>query len=106
MRILLDECFPKKLKREFAGHDVRMVQEMGWRGKDNGALLSAAAQEFEVFVTVDQNIPYQQDLNQFEIGVIILRADSNRMEHLAPLMPKVRIALDTVRSGSCVQIGG
>jgi hypothetical protein len=63
MRILLDECVPRRLARELAGHDVRTVPEMGWSGKRNGELLQLmAGQGFEVFLTVDQNLRYQQNL--------------------------------------------
>lgn len=82
-----------------------MVQEMGWSDRENGALLRVAAPEFEVFITVDQNLPHQQNLSQFEIGIIILKAASNRMEHLAPLMPQVRMALSDVQPGSCAMLG-
>ena len=105
MRILLDECFPKKLKHELPSHDVKLVQEMGWSGKKNGALLTLAAAAFDVFITVDQNLPHQQNLAQFEIGVIVLKAVSNRIEHLAPLMPQVRLDLGTLQPRQYVLIG-
>lgn len=97
MRILLDECLPKKLKGEFGGYEVKMVQEMGWSGRKNGALLSVASPAFDVLVTVDQSLRYQQNLDRFEIGVIALRAVSNRIEHLSPLMARVRSALDSIQ---------
>lgn len=105
MRILLDECFPRKLKHELPSHEVKMVQEMGWSGKKNGALLTVAAPEFDVFITVDQNMPHQQNLAQFEIGLIVLKAVSNRIEHLAPLMPQVRLQLGTLQARQYVVIG-
>ena len=105
MRILLDECLPKKLKQELPGHEVRMVQEMGWSGRKNGALLSVAAPHFDVLITVDQNLRYQQNLGSYEIGVIGLKAVSNRIEHLSPLMQEVRVRLDSIQPGQYVQVG-
>ena len=105
MQILLDECFPKKLRRELPGHEVRMVQEMGWSGLKNGALLSAAAPSFGVLVTVDRSLRYQQNLDRFEIGVIALKAVSNRVEHLLPLMPEVRRVLGSIQPKQYVLIG-
>ena len=105
MRILLDECFPKKLKRELPGYEVKMVQEMGWSGRKNGALLSLAAPAFDVLITVDQSLRYQQNLGRFEIGIVALKAVSNRIEHLAPLMPQVRSALTSIRPKRYVLIG-
>jgi len=60
MRVLLDECLPRRLKRELAGHDVRTVAEMGWAGNSNGALLNLAQEKFDIFVTVDKNLTAQQ----------------------------------------------
>ena len=62
MRVLLDECLPRRLKRELVGHDARTVPEMGWASRRNGELLALAAAEFDVFLTVDRNLSYQQDV--------------------------------------------
>jgi hypothetical protein len=105
MRILLDECFPRKLKRELPGHEVLMVQEMGWSGRKNGALLSVAAPSFDVLITVDRNLPHQQNLERFEIGIVVLKAVSNRIEYLSPLMPEVRRALGSIQPRQFVLIG-
>lgn len=106
MRILLDECFPKRLKRTLPGHEVRTVPEMGWSGKHNGELLRTAAAAFDVLVTVDRNLPHQQILEAFEIRIVVLKARSNRIEHLAPLMPHVLHALETLQPKQYVVIGG
>jgi hypothetical protein len=60
VRILLDECLPRRLKRDLNGHDVRTVPEMGWASKENGDLLQLAESQFEVFLTVDRNLSYQR----------------------------------------------
>jgi len=87
MRILLDECVPRRLRRELPGHDVRTVFEIGWSGKKNGELLALmVAQGFEVLITVDQNLRHQQNLHAVGVAVIVLVAASNRLAHLIPLM--------------------
>src|SRR5262245_52674303 len=103
MRILLDECVPRPLKRELANHDVHTVPEMGWSGKKNGELLALMIpQGFEVFLTVDQNLSYQQNLRAANFAVIVLIAQSNRLADLLPLMPSVHAALTTIQPGDLV----
>lgn len=104
LRVLLDECLPKKLKREFAGCVVSTVPEMGWAGKKNGALMKVAATEFDVFVTADQNLRYQQNLAYSEIGVIVLVSVNTRIETLIPLMIQVNRAVQTVVAGQVREI--
>lgn len=105
MRMLLDECVPRPLKRELSGHDVHIVPEMGWSGKKNGELLQLLLREsFEVFLTVDQNLPYQQNLRAAKVAVVVLVAPSNRLGDLVPLMPLALAALGTVQPGNLVEI--
>lgn len=87
MRILIDECMPKKLKREFPDHTVATVREMGWFGKINGELLGVASGKFDVLITVDKNMPHQQNVAKLPIAVIVLKAWSNRLQDLLPLLP-------------------
>jgi predicted nuclease of predicted toxin-antitoxin system len=105
MRVLLDECLPRKLKQDLEGHEVRTVPEMGWAGKKNGELLRLAAGRFDVFITVDRSLLYQQNLEGISIAVISLGARSNRLKDLRPLMTKVQVLLPTVRQGQIVRIG-
>jgi len=70
MKVLLDECVPRKLKREIANHEVVTVTEQGWSGVENGQLLNLAATEFDIFLTGDQNLSFQQNLQNFNIGII------------------------------------
>src|SRR5215213_88544 len=86
MRVLLDECLPRKLKRELLGHEVKTVPEAGWSGKKNGELLRLAGEAFDVFVTVDQNLRYQQNLVTVPLAVILLIARDSRLETLLPLI--------------------
>ena len=104
MRILIDECLPKKLKRELADHTVFMVQEKGWSGMKNGELLRIAENEFDVWVTADQNIEYQQNLSRFNIAVVVLVAPNNRLETLLPIILKLRKALLSIRPHQVVYI--
>ncbi len=107
MRILLDECVPRPLKRELADHEICTVVEMGWSGKKNGELLRLMSQEgFTVLLTTDQNLRYQQNLQQAGVAVIVLVAPSNRLPDLVPLIPDVRNALNTVVQGKVMEVGG
>lgn len=94
MRILLDECVPRPLRRELPDHEVRTVVEMGWAGKQNGELMRLlAAENFAVFLTIDQNLRYQQNLRGLCMAVVVLVAPTNRLHDLVPLMPTCRYAL-------------
>jgi len=99
MRILIDECLPRKLKRELPDHDVSTVSEMGWAGVKNGALLQLMRGQCDVFITVDGNLEYQQNLSAASIAVVVLKAVNNKLETLAPLMPAVRAKMDALQSG-------
>ncbi len=105
MRVLLDECLPRKLKAELKEHEVRTVPEMGWASIKNGALLKKAVGKFDVLLTVDQNILFQQNLNDIDIAIIALVASSNRLADLMPLMPLVRIQLSKIRPGMVIRVG-
>lgn len=104
MRILLDECMPRKLKRDLPGHDVLTVPEAGWAGITNGELLRLAAQAFDAFITVDRGLPHQQNLKGIELVVITLVAASNRLAALRPFMPNVLDHLEVTRPGDLIQI--
>ncbi|MGH8008671.1 MAG: hypothetical protein ACREQ3_16900 [Candidatus Binatia bacterium] len=105
MRVLLDECVPRPLRRELPGHEVRTVPEMGWAGKKNGALLALIkGAGFEVFVTTDQNLEHQQNLQRAGIPVIVLVAFSNTLQSLLPLVSGLRSALEQVQLGEVVHV--
>src|SRR6266576_5213659 len=86
MRVLLDECLPRKLKHDIRADFVRTVPEMGWASIENGRLLRLAEVEFDVFVTRVRNLAYQQNLQLFDLAVIVLVAPSNDIDDLRPLM--------------------
>jgi len=105
MRLLLDECVPQGLKRELTGQDVHTVPEMGWSGKRNGELLRLMVPaNFEVFLTVDQNLSYQQNLQAANIAVVVLIAPSNRLPDLLPMMTSVHAALQSIKPGDLVEV--
>lgn len=87
--MLLDECLPRRLARSLPGHDVRTVSDMGWNGFENGELLRRAEREFDLFVTVDRNLSFQQDVNRFAIAVLVLVAKTNQLRDLEPLAGQV-----------------
>ena len=105
MRVLLDECLPRRLKRELVGHDARTAADMGWSGKRNGELLRVAERDFDVFLTVDRKLQYQQNLSTFNIAVVVLVAPGNTLADLRPLMATVVSVLPTVQRGQALVIG-
>ncbi len=100
MKVLLDECVDWRLARDIVGHDVKTARQMGWTTINNGELLALAANHFDVFVTVDRNLSFQQKLASFSIAVIIIRAKSNRLADLRPLTPQLLAAIESGRAGS------
>jgi len=104
MRILIDECLPRTLKRHFPGHYCRTVQEMGWFGKENGELLLLAEREFDFLVTTDQGIPHQQNLSGRNIGLLLFYARSNKLKDLLPLLPDALVALSSPNIGRVLRI--
>jgi hypothetical protein len=105
MRILLDECVPRPLRRELPTHDVHTIREMGWAGKKNGELLALmAGAGFEVLLTVDRNIRHQQNLAASGVAVVVMVAASNRLTDLVPLVPGVEAALRGIQPGDAVEV--
>jgi hypothetical protein len=100
VRVLLDECLPRRLKRDLVGHDVKTAPEMGWASKTNGELLALAAADFDLFLTSDRNLSHQQNLSAFDIAVIVLIAASNRIDDLRPLVPRIIEAFGTAKAGT------
>jgi predicted nuclease of predicted toxin-antitoxin system len=104
MRILLDENVPKKFKRVFPNDEVFTVTEMGWAGIKNGALLKLAEGEFEVMVTVDKSIPYQNNFTDKQIILLTFLVKQNKIEALLPLVPAALEALSTASPGQIINI--
>ena len=105
MHLLLDESVPRRLRQRLPGHDVQTVVDMGWGGVKNGELLALAATRFDAFVTVDKNLPYQQNLSNLPVAVVVLRAVSNELPYLSPLIPELERVLSSLQACSCVQVG-
>ncbi len=99
MRILLDECVDQRLAREIVGHEVKTVPEAGWAAAKNGDLLALAEKSFDAFATVDRNLSLQQNVRRFSIAVIVLRARSNRLVDLQPLIPRLLETLPAAKRG-------
>ena len=97
MRVLLDESLPRALVPLLVGHDVQTVQDRGWAGMKNGALLASAELDFDVFLTADRNVPHQQNLTGFNLRVVVLAAPRNRIEDIRPLLPKLLQAIETAK---------
>jgi hypothetical protein len=102
MRVLLDECVTRYLKRDFVGHEVLTVEEAGFKGLKNGRLLEAASGQYDVLVTVDQNLHYQQNLTTFSIAVIVLKAKRSTYPMLKPLMPQVLETLEKIKPSEII----
>lgn len=107
MRVLIDECAPTALKTFLSerGHDCLTVQEAGWAGKQNGELLTLAEADCEVFVTLDTNLQYQQNLTGRRVAIVMLLARSNRLLDLKPLFPPCAAALRNIQPGDIIRIG-
>jgi hypothetical protein len=105
MRVLLDECVPKRLGRHLAPHDCRIPAQLGWDGIKNGRLLALAQDEFDVLVTMDRNLSFQQSLPKFRIALVVLRARSNRLGDLLPLVPEIVSAISSAKPGTVSVVG-
>ncbi|HYX72930.1 MAG TPA: DUF5615 family PIN-like protein [Nitrososphaera sp.] len=105
MKVLLDECVTRYLRRDFVGHEVLTVEEAGFKGLKNGRLLKAASGQYEVLLTVDQNLQYQQNLKNFAIAIIVLKAKRSTYPMLKPLMPQVLEILEKIKPGEIIVVG-
>ena len=102
MRLLLDECLPKDLAHELPGHGVKTVPQVGWASISNGKLLRLIANsgKFDVFVTVDKNLPNQNKSRDLPFAIVVLRAKSNRLVHILPFAPEILRRLAEFRPGN------
>ena len=105
MKLLLDECIDRRLAKEIGGHEVVTVPQAGWAGIQNGELLRLAQAQFDVFVTVDRNLSFQQHLPQFTIAVIVLHAPTNRLKDLRPLIPQLQRMVLSAPNGQVSRVG-
>lgn len=105
MNVLLDECLPRQLRHDLPGYDVTTVAAMGWAGTKNGALLRLAEVAFDVFITIDRNMEYQQRLHTPSMAIILLAAPDSRLDTLRALVPDILSALQTIQDGDIVRLG-
>lgn len=106
MKILLDECIPRRCKNSFLDHECQTVPETGFAGQKNGHLLSLAeAAGFDLFLTMDKGLQYQQNLAGRSISVLIVRARSNRLEDLLPHLESCRSIMSSIRPSEVIRIG-
>ena len=104
MRVLIDECLNWRLARALTGHYAVSAQKMGWGGLKNGALLAEAEKQFDVFLTGDRNLSFQQNVNRFQIAVVVLHSESTQLHHTSPLMPKVLALLPALKPGQIANV--
>jgi predicted nuclease of predicted toxin-antitoxin system len=104
MKLLPDECMPRRLKKALAPHDAFTVEDAGFKGLKNGRLLREASGNYNVLITVDQNIPAQQNFSALKIAMVIIHAKSNRYEDLIPFVPQILSSLTNISPGSAVRI--
>lgn len=105
MRILIDECLDWRLGRALSGHHCISVQKMGWGGIKNGRFLALAQDEFDIFLTADRNLSFQQDTTKFQIAVVVLVAGSTQLDKTLPLMPQVLALLTGLTPGQVAIVG-
>ena len=107
MRLLIDECLPRTIKFLLASgrHECTTVQEAGFSGKENGELLTLAERDFDVFVTIDKNIQYQQNMSNRSIAILIVRANSNDIDDIRPQVRHALAALETIKPGQILEVG-
>ncbi len=104
MKLLLDECVTRYLKPDFVGHEVLTIDEAQLKGFKNGQLLRAASGVYDVLITVDKNLPHQQNIGTLKIAVLILVVKNNKYADLQPLVPKALEALKTIQKGEIMRV--
>jgi predicted nuclease of predicted toxin-antitoxin system len=105
VRVLLDEQVPRGLADALIGHEVCTLTQMGWKGLSNGQLLATAATKFDVLITMDKRMPVDREVSQYQIGVVLVRAGSNRLDALLPLVPRILEAMAVVHPGELKRVG-
>ena len=106
MKILLDECLPRKLAYSLPGHECQIVPEAGMAGQKNGRLLSLAESAgFDLFLTMDKGLQYQQNLAGHRIAIVVIRARSNRLVDILPHLEAFRSIMTSLRPGEVMRVG-
>jgi hypothetical protein len=105
VRVLIDECIDWRLSRDLVGHEAKTARQMGWATAKNGEPLRLAERHFDAFVTVDRNLSFQHNLPSFSISVFVLRARTNRLTDLQPLVPELLTRLAAAKPGTVTYVG-
>jgi hypothetical protein len=106
MKVLLDECIPRKLSASLVGHECRTVPQEGFAGAKNGELLTLAEKcGFQIFLTIDRGLEHQQNLQARSIAVILIRATTGRLVELLPRAPEILKAIASARPGFVTKVG-
>jgi len=107
MRLLIDECLPRKVKFLFAegGHECKTVGDAGFSSKENGELIALADKNFDVLITIDKNIRHQQNMKGRNIAILIIRPASNDIDDIRPHITQALAALKTISPGQLVEVG-
>jgi predicted nuclease of predicted toxin-antitoxin system len=106
MRILLDECVNPRLKEAFPAHDVSTTHEMGWNNSKDSTLLRLAQESFDVFVTIDRNLEFQQNLARINLAIVVVETLDNQMDSYRPLFAQLREAVQDTKPGSVAHVPG
>jgi uncharacterized protein DUF5615 len=105
VKVFLDECVDWRLARDLGGHEVKTARQMGWAAIRNGELLDLASREFDVFITVDRNLAFQQNVSSSSIAILVLHGKTSRLADLRPLVPNLLAAIASAQPGSIKNIG-
>ena len=103
-RVLFDEHLPRLLRRKLLEFEIRTVQEEGWGSSKNGALLRLAEKAFDVLLTADRRMKYQQTLTSFSIGVVVIDTPRLRLEVIESALEEIRAALGRVQLGEIIHV--
>jgi len=104
MKVILDECLPRRLVRDLHSHTVTTVPRQGWAGRKDSELLSLIAGEFDIFITMDSNLIYQQSLSADFLCVIVLHAPNSCYETLIPLVGRLLDAISHAKPGTVIEL--
>jgi predicted nuclease of predicted toxin-antitoxin system len=99
MRILVDECVDPRVKRLFADHQSATVHEKQWDAFDDGALLAVAQDQFDVLLTIDRGIEFQQNIAKFRLGVVVIHVPKNQIGHYVAIQQEILLAVEDIRPG-------
>ena len=106
MKVLLDECLPRRLLRDLSCFSTTTVPRQGWAGKNDSELLSLAVDEFDVLITLDSNLVFQQNLKTMSLSIVVLHAVNSRYETLQPLIPQLLEAIESIETpGTVITVG-